>query len=74
MKTSYDKSAARGQTIKCATGLDNSSLKVNDGEARMGREMGGGMNNLSHTLSGASAVQDTKGKSGGGKDKGKGGY
>jgi hypothetical protein len=62
MKTSYDKSGVRGQTVKCATGRDDSSYKVNDREAREGREMKGGKDNLSHSLSGASAVQNAKGK------------
>jgi len=61
-KTSYSEGGVRGQTVKCATGRDDSSHKVDDKVAREGREMGGGMNNLSHSLSGASAVQNTKGK------------
>ena len=58
--------AARGQTIVTSHGLDNaSSMKVNDQEARMGREMGGSTTNLSHSISGGSAVQQVK--KGGGK-------
>lgn len=64
MKTSYEKSGVRGQKVMCATGRDDSSLKVKDGEAREGREMRGGKDNLAHSLSGASAVQHTKGKGG----------
>jgi len=55
-------SAGRGQTIKAATGRDDSSHKVNNGEAMKGRAMGGGVSNLAHSLSGASAVQTAKGK------------
>ena len=61
MKNSYTKSGVRGQTVMCATGRDDSSHKVNESEAMKGREMGGGMDNLGHSLSGASAVQNAKG-------------
>jgi hypothetical protein len=46
-----------GQKLVTGTGRDDSSYKVNDGEARNGKKMGGGITNLSHSLSGASAVQ-----------------
>lgn len=51
----------RGQVVKTATGRDDSSYPLNDKESRMGKEMGGGMNDVSHSLSGASAVQHVKG-------------
>lgn len=46
-----------GQKIVTGTGRDDSSYKVNDREAREGKKMGGGVSNLSHSLTGASAVQ-----------------
>lgn len=52
---------ARGQTIKTATGRDDSSYPLNDKESRQGKEMGGSMTDVSHSLSGASAVQHVKG-------------
>jgi hypothetical protein len=60
-KTSYTESGVRGQQVKCATGRDDSSYKVDDKVAREGRSMGGGKDNLSHSLSGASAVQNAMG-------------
>lgn len=58
--------ASRGQKIVQSHGLDNaSSMKLDDQEARMGKEMGGSTTNLSHSLTGASAVQQVK--KGGGK-------
>lgn len=45
---------ARGQTVVTSHGRDNSSMDVPNG---MGKSMGGGISNLSHSLSGASAVQ-----------------
>lgn len=52
---------ARGQTIKTATGRDDSSHPLNDKESRDGKAMGGSMTDISHSLSGSSAVQHVKG-------------
>lgn len=60
MQNSGSMKGVRGQVVKTATGRDDSSYKVNDKEARMGKEMGGSKTNLSHSLSGASAVQNAK--------------
>lgn len=49
----------RGQTIGRSFGRDDSSYAVNDKQARDGKKMGGSATNLSHSLSGASAVQRT---------------
>jgi hypothetical protein len=46
--------ADRGQTIVRSFGRDNSSHDVPNSH---GKEMGGSTTNLSHSLSGASAVQ-----------------
>lgn len=51
-------SAARGQSIHCGYGRDDSSHKV---EGSMGQKMGGSTENLAHSLSGAGAVSETKG-------------
>lgn len=61
MKNSSTMSGVRGQKVMAATGRDDSSYKVNDGQAKNGKEMGGGPSNLGHSLSGASAVQNAKG-------------
>ncbi|MCA1458096.1 hypothetical protein I6F35_33725 [Bradyrhizobium sp. BRP22] len=45
---------ARGQTIVRGFGRDDSSMDVSNAR---GKELKGGVNNLSHSLSGASAVQ-----------------
>lgn len=45
---------ARGQTVVKGFGRDDSSMDVPNSK---GKEMGGGVNNLAHSLSGASAVQ-----------------
>ena len=68
MKTSFEKSGRGGQIVKSATGRDDSSFPINDQEARVGRKMGGGLDNLSHSLTGASAVQGVRGKTSGEKD------
>lgn len=48
----------RGQVVKTATGRDDSGdAGVNDTEARDGKKMGGSKTDLSHSLSGSSAVQ-----------------
>lgn len=60
-KYSDSEKGMRGQTVQCATGRDDSSYKLNDKEARKGKEMGGGMSDVSHSLSGTSAVQHVKG-------------
>lgn len=44
----------RGQTVVKGFGRDDSSMDVPNSK---GEEMGGGVNNLAHSLSGASAVQ-----------------
>lgn len=62
MKTSFKESGVRGQTVHVATGKDDSSYPVNDAEARNGKAMGGGVDNIAHSLTGASAVQHVKGK------------
>lgn len=46
---------ARGQTIVRSFGRDDSSMDVANSH---GKELKGGVNNLAHSLSGASAVQD----------------
>jgi hypothetical protein len=51
-------SSVRGQKISRPFGRDDSSFPVNDKEAKNGKDMGGGTTNLSHSLTGASAVQD----------------
>lgn len=50
-------SASRGQTIVTSFGRDNSSLDVPNTH---GKALKGGVDNLSHSLSGASAVQDSR--------------
>jgi hypothetical protein len=55
-------SGPRGQKIGRAFGRDDSSFKTNEKESRNGKSMGGGVNNLSHSISGASAQQHVKGK------------
>ena len=46
---------ARGQTIVRSFGRDDSSMDIPNSH---GKELKGGVNNLAHSLSGASAVQD----------------
>jgi hypothetical protein len=46
---------ARGQTIKRGFGRDDSSMDVPNAR---GKALGGSTTNLSHSLSGSSAVQD----------------
>lgn len=48
---------ARGQTIVRSFGRDDSSMDVPNSH---GKELKGGVNNLTHSLSGSSAVQDVK--------------
>jgi hypothetical protein len=48
---------ARGQTIVRGFGRDDSSMDVPNAR---GKDLKGGTNNLAHSLSGASAVQDNK--------------
>lgn len=50
-------SAARGQKIVRGFGRDDSSMDVPNAR---GKSMGGGTSNLSHSLSGSSAVQEGK--------------
>lgn len=52
--TTMSKSADRGTKIVTSTGRDNSSQDVKNS---MGGKMGGSPTNLSHSLSGSSAVQ-----------------
>lgn len=52
--TTHSSKGARGQTVMTGYGRDNSSMDVPNAK---GKEMGGGISNLSHSLSGASAVQ-----------------
>lgn len=56
--------APRGQKLVETFGKDTASMGVNENEARHGRSMGGGTDNLAHSLTGASAVQHVKGKEG----------
>ena len=54
-----------GQKIRNETSADRSSHKTNANEALMGRKCGGGILDVSHSLSGAGNVvtyNDTKGK------------
>ena len=61
-KTTNTESAPRGHKIMTAHGVDTASgMKLNDEEAKFGKEMGGSVTNLGHSLSGASAVQTLKG-------------
>jgi hypothetical protein len=53
-RTMQTSSAPRGTKIVSATGRDNSDFDVKKG---LGGKMGGSITNLSHSLSGASAVQ-----------------
>jgi hypothetical protein len=55
---SVSSSAPRG-TIKETFGRDD-SLYAGSRSAERGKELGGGINNLSHSLSGASANQKTE--------------
>ncbi len=58
----YNEKADHGQTIKCAYGQDNvHGLDLPD---TRGGSMRGGVTNLSHSLRGASAVQDGPGAAG----------
>jgi len=58
----YDEKAGNGQTIKCAYGQDN--VHGLDLPETRGGSMRGGTSNLSHSLKGASAVQDGPGAAG----------
>ena len=49
-------SIGKGQTIRMATAPDNSGGM----DLPKARKMGGGVENLSHSLTGASAVNDVK--------------
>lgn len=55
---------ARGQKIVRVSGRDDSSSGAPNGgkESMNGAKMGGSATNLSHSLSGASAVQHVKGE------------
>ena len=46
-----------GQTIRTEAAADRSSHSVNKDEALMGRKMGGGPTDVSHSLSGAGNVE-----------------
>lgn len=59
MKTVTSEAVARGQKIVTSFGRDNSSHQLPD---TMGGKMGGSPTNISHSLSGASAVQRQSGK------------
>jgi hypothetical protein len=59
MKHVEKESGPRGQKVHTGFGRDDSSHKVKDAR---GGKMGGGVSNLAHSLSGASAVQNTAGK------------
>ncbi len=52
------KESANGDKILTSYGLDRSSY--NGGQKERGEKMGGGVNNLSHSLSGSSANQRNK--------------
>lgn len=54
--------AARGQTIVRSYGRDDSSMSV---PGATGQKIGGSVTNLSHSLSGSSAVQELGGKKAG---------
>lgn len=56
-KSVETKSGGRGTTIKRSFGRDNSGHNLPNTK---GGKMGGGVDNLSHSLSGASAVQRGK--------------
>lgn len=58
----YDEKARFGQTIKCAHGQDN--VHGVDLPNTTGGSFRGGTSNLSHSLNGASAVQDGPGAAG----------
>lgn len=53
-KTTETSKADRGQKIVRSFGRDDSGMSVPN---TTGKELGGGVDNLSHSLSGASAVQ-----------------
>lgn len=55
----FTESAHFGQTLITETGVDHSSYNPGGGnEAIMGRKMGGGPNDVGHSLSGAGNVVD----------------
>lgn len=45
-----DEAAVRGQKIRTESGPDRSSHSLNMNESIMGRKMGGGPNDMSHSL------------------------
>lgn len=51
-----DEKAQLGQTIRTETGPDRSSHKLGGEESLMGRKMGGGIDNLSHSISGGKST------------------
>lgn len=56
-------SGPRGQKVVRSFGRDDSSADVGSNEMSMnGAKMGGGVSNLGHSVSGASAVQHVKGE------------
>lgn len=57
-----EESAVRGQKIRTETGPDRSSHKTDMNEAIMGRKMGGGPTDLSHSLSGGATTVNHMGK------------
>ncbi|MGH6791582.1 MAG: hypothetical protein ACRECF_02450 [Methyloceanibacter sp.] len=52
----YDEKAKRGQTIRCESSPDKSSMKMSQKEAVVGPMLKGGAKDLSHSLKGASVV------------------
>jgi hypothetical protein len=50
--------AARGQTLITETGPDRSSHRLNERKSIIGKKMGGGVDNLAHSLSASSATGD----------------
>lgn len=59
-KTSETTAGGRGQKINRSFGRDDSSMPLNDAQSRNGGEMGGSTTNLSHSMTGGSAVQSVK--------------
>ncbi len=66
MKSCHKEKAARGQVIRTDTGVDHSSHKVDHNEALMGRKMGGGYKDVSHSLGNAGEVKTYNDVTGGG--------